>query len=532
MVLNSLAIDNTYWELFEFKESDLEFIYNHLLDLETPQTPQELCISLIEHRIKEEKINLEKIQKQSGSVYLPQNSHEIGQKIVFPALGWQKGEVIGKRPGQNPDLPSFEVIDLQLDNIGKKSFASQLKDHILNTPVVTKIDNPYLDHENVYATFGNIITQKLTENLELYSDLVQIAGRWFPRALLVDVNIGYLNLTEALLEMENGGPLSTHSILEQIELPSEANTKLAEFSLNLALQEDKRFDEVGPSGEILWFLNRLEPDGVQHTPMQLRFHQDAYDRSKIVDAMKMLETEVTDELEPDELSQKLTDEVSISIIYPHLRAGTLPLSSQIKHLFPTAFEAPRVRFTFVDGDNQNKFSGWVVRPSRYIYGLSDWYNSQNLIPGSLIKIRRSKNPGEVIIRTEKKRSAKNWIRTAIIGVDGGIVLSMQNKPISVAVNDRMAIYILDQKALDGLWEQSRKTKIPIEQTVLAIMRELSKLNPQGHVHIQELYATMNIIRRFPPGALLSILFDRPWSKHLGDLYFRLDEGLVEGGYRE
>ena len=63
------------------------------------------------------------------------------------------------------------------------------------------------------------------------------------------------------------------------------------------------------------------------------------------------------------------NEVQIRMIFPHWRAGTLPLSQRVRHLFPTAYEAPRIRFMLVDGDSGQKFPGWVVRPHRYVYGL-------------------------------------------------------------------------------------------------------------------------------------------------------------------
>jgi len=44
-----------------------------------------------------------------------------------------------------------------------------------------------------------------------------------------------------------------------------------------------------------------------------------------------------------------------------------------------------------------------------------------------------------------------------------------------------------------------------------MVRELSKLNPQGHVHAIELYAAINVIRRCPPGPILAILASRPCS---------------------
>ena len=55
------------------------------------------------------------------------------------------------------------------------------------------------------------------------------------------------------------------------------------------------------------------------------------------------------------------------------------------------------------------------------------------------------------------------------------------------------------------------------------MRELTKSNPQGHVHAQELYAAINLVRRVPPAPLFALLETNPAFKHVGDLHFRLDE---------
>jgi hypothetical protein len=55
-----------------------------------------------------------------------------------------------------------------------------------------------------------------------------------------------------------------------------------------------------------------------------------------------------------------------------------------------------------------------------------------------------------------------------------------------------------------------------------MMRELTKLTPQGHVHAQELYAALNLVRRVPPAPLFALLTNKPFS-HVGDLHFRIDE---------
>ncbi len=60
--------------------------------------------------------------------------------------------------------------------------------------------------------------------------------------------------------------------------------------------------------------------------------------------------------------------------------------------------------------------------------------------------------------------------------------------------------------------------------MVSVMRELTKLNPQGHVHAQELYAALNLVRRVPPAPMLSLLAGQPRFIHVGDLHFRLEEG--------
>ncbi len=339
----------------------------------------------------------------------------------------------------------------------------------------------------------------------------------------MDVNEGQLNLAEAVLDMAQGEPQPTSALLKDVDLPSGINLKLAEFSLNHALLEDERFDEVGPAGQVLWCLRRLEPDGVREVPPSLHYSRIEYDRSVLDDAMKKLEAQLDDELsDPDGLERKEVKEVTISLIYPHLRAGTLPLSSRTQSMFPTAYESPRVRFTLVDARSGVKMPAWVVREQRYVFGLREWYKSHQLIPGSLVTVRRGQKPGEVIVEARTQRSSKDWIRTLIVGADGGLVFAMLKQPITAEFNDRMAIYVPDFHALDPLWD-SPSSKRSFEELVMMVMREVTKLNPQGHVHAQELYAAVNLVRRVPPAPLFALLASGPRFVHVGDLHFRLEE---------
>lgn len=523
MTKDIFSIQQNYWDVFTFSSNDLEFIYNHLIEIELPQTTQELIQDLICERIRSEKQKLEKLQHGLGITYTPNQNYKPGQELIFPQLNWKPGVVTSVREGKNPDIASFSVITVQFEDENKLLFAAGLENHILNNPVEFNDDDPLLDPVYVLRIYQQELCAKLDQALESNPDLVRIARRWFPRTLLVDINIGYLNLAEALLDMNGGGPLPTISILDQIDLPSDANANLIEFSLNLALEEDVRFDEVGPSGEVLWFLHRLEPIGVQQTPKFLQFHPLEYDSSPVEEMIQLLDPQVVDELESIESPSSNSRTATFSLIYPHWRVGTIPLSRSMTHFFPTAFESPRVLFSFIDGDTNNKFPGWVVRSSKFVFGLENWYKSQGVIPGSYIHIERGKTSGEVIIRSEKRRSTRDWVRTALVGTDGRIVFAMVKQTVTTMFDERMAVYIPNIEGIDSLWSQNANQKYTLEQIILMLMNELAKLNPQGHVHVQELYAAVNIMRRCPPSLIITKLFESAKATNLGNLYFRLHE---------
>ncbi|MFZ5883277.1 MAG: hypothetical protein ACOYYI_05820 [Chloroflexota bacterium] len=510
-----------YWKNLRITPQDVEFLHNHLFETETPLTTRELVTVLIHERNRVERLALQQRRQAGGKVYFPKESFQPGEGVVFPFLNWKHGKVVNVRPGNNPDLGEFDVLTVEMEDDAERLFAARLAAHALNDQPI-KEEGDEFDPEAVLRSYGALLEKKLEAALKENEEIVRIAGRWFPRALLVDVNVGHLNLAEAVLDMAGGEPLPTSALLKDVALPEGVNPKLAEFSLNLALQEDGRFDEVGPAGEVLWCLYRLEPQEVREVPLHLRYSPIEYDRSVLSDEMIALEKQLDDELSDVEADEDVERrEVTISLIYPHLRAGTLPLSNRVRSLFPTAYESPRVRFTLVDGKTGQKMPGWVVRENKYVYGLQAWYKAHGLMPGSLVNIRKGEKPGEVVIEAKTQRSTKDWLRTVIVGADGGVVFAMLKQPISAEFNDRMAYAIPSFEAVDQLWKQEARR--PFEQLVMNLAREISKLTPQGHVHAQELYAAVNIVRRVPPAPLFALLATRPEITHVGDLHFRIIE---------
>jgi len=85
----------------------------------------------------------------------------------------------------------------------------------------------------------------------------------------------------------------------------------------------------------------------------------------------------------------------------------------------------------------------VVRQPRYVFGLKDWYEARGVIPGTLLRIHRGDTPGEVIVKTDSHRSTREWVRTVLIGADGGLVLAMLKQVVTTDFDDRMAIAVPD-----------------------------------------------------------------------------------------
>jgi len=530
MVSINLSIPTDYWQTLKISKTDIEFLHNHLFESETPMSATELAGILIEERIHVEQAAQSEKRKSGGKVYLPKDAYKDGDKLTFPALNWAKGSVVAVRSGVNPQHGEFDVLTVEMDDGESRMFATGLADHILNEEPATDIGEDSLDPKVIQVSFRAEIEQKLEAAFSEDEGLVRIAGSWFPRALLVDVNQGHLNLAEAVLDMAAGEPLPTPDLLKDVELPDGVNPRLAEFSLNLALQEDDRFDEVGPAGKVLWCLQRLEPESVREVPLYLRYSPMEYDRSLLTEDMLALEAQLDDELsEASFIGREDVDEVTISLIYPHLRAGTLPITPVVQPMFPTAYESPRVRFTLVDGNTGEKIPAWVVRTDRYVSGLQDWYESHDLMPGSLVRIRRGKKPGEVVIEAKTHRTTKDWVRTVIVGADGGVVFALLKQTVTAEFNDRMAFALPAMDAADQLWDPAVQQKRSFDELVISVMRELTKLNPQGHTHAQELYAAVNIVRRVPFAPLMALLASQSdLFVHVGDLHYRIGEEHLEG----
>ncbi len=513
------------WKELQITPEDLQALSAYLFEKESPIAIDGLARVLVSNRLEIARAELKRKQKDLGKIYLPKDMYEPGDQIVFPQRSWESGTVTAAHPGINPEIGAFSVLTVEFSDGSVKEFAAGVVDHPLNAADYEAALDGETMHDAIWQQYGTEIKTKLRAALDNQTDLVRIGYTWFPKSLLIDIGPGHLNLAEALLDARDGGPMSSAELMSQLELADGENDKLMEFSLNYELQEDSRFDEVGTTGVIAWFLKRLEPQSVQETPLYLRIPTHTPGNEDVSEATdKMLLSTCDEQYRSNQnIPEGSAAEATVVLNFPHWRSGTLPINTETAGIFPSALETEHVKFSLVDSASGEHISAWVVRKQNYVFGLREWYEAQNLIPGSVVVLKATGDPAVIKIQPQKKRSNKEWIKTILVGADGGLVIALLRQSIYAGFHDRMAVAIPDLSTLDKLWDDRKGKNISLKSDVTRMMNELSKLNTQRHVHFLDLYAVMNVIRRTPPLDLLTVLSTSSEFKHVGDHYYHLSE---------
>jgi hypothetical protein len=494
-----------YWgEQFSVQPDDLDYLLNLFLDDELPRSVDELALELVRHRCQREEAALSR-ELIKGSLYQPKGRYNVGEQIVFPALQFVVGSVAAVRDGVNPEIGPFKVLRVQMPDGRVREFAAEYTPpHRLNADSSLPDNDSLLSPEELFTRYGKPVTEKLAVKLDASPDFVRLAGKWFPRSLIADVNVGHLNLAEAVLDEAGGGPLPTESLLKDIGMPVEINRHLQVFSLNYALQKDERFDEVGPAGEVLWFLRRLQPPEVLFQPPRLIAADMVYDRSRLDSALQRIERQIDDEFSAIPAPDEPFDEVTFVLTYPHRRVGSLPLTPRIARLFPTG-RTHRIRFTFEDARTGQHWPGWVVREHAYAFGLDAWYDSNDVPAGAYVQLRRGDEPGVVIVDLQGRRPKRDWVRVAQIK-DRRLAFEMLKRQIACDYDELMIVVVENPAAVDEVWLRAETRSLT--DLIGDLFPELTKLSPQGTVHAKSMYAAVNTLRRIAPGPLFV-----EWSKH-------------------
>jgi hypothetical protein len=519
-VIRRQAQTSDYWFSYAFSPEDAEFLYGFLLEEGKPKRTSELALAVIRHRIDLENAALRR-QLSSDKFYQPKRRYQVGEQIVFPALQFAIGQVVSTRSGSNPDAGEFEVMCVELAGGKRREFAASYPyPHRLNDQdPSTLLDSALLKTpEELYELYGEHVSIVLNDVLDKNPEFIRIADEWFLRAMMAEVNIGHLNLAEAVLDVASGGPLTTGVILRDLGLPPDMASNVQEASLNAVLATDSRFDEVSLNDTPAWFLRRLEPAEVRQMPAAL--HATHFAGTAALDeGLAALAKELDDELEldPDE-PLETKPSATLILTFPHRRAGVLGWGYAAASVLP---KSPKLRFPmrFKDRVTGKEMTVWLVRDGGYVFGLADWYKANEIPAGAYIELAQTDAENVVWIDYRRRRPKREWVRVASVR-DGRLHLETAQRAVACEVDELMSVFVDDPRTLDALRGDMPRD---VSQAVREAFPEIAKLSPQGNVHARTLYAVVNVITRAAPTDVFQALIASGIYTPVGDNYWHLGE---------
>jgi hypothetical protein len=498
-----------YWqEQFSPKDQDIELIYHRILEENRLFNLDEIATILVKRHCDAEELET-RSELQQGRVYQPQESYAVDELLVFPLFDYALGKVQYTRSGSHPEYGAFTTIGVGFEKSEViREFVANFSHPSLNIGDQSLANlQGLMSPAELYQEYKKFIRPKVKAALEANSDFIEFHEQYFLRDLLSDFHEGLFNIADAAIDINNG-PLSVEALIEQMGLANDKEeiTDLLRFSVSYRLANDERFDDVGPAGQVLWYLERLEPPEAHHPPRRLQMSDQPYDASTFDNDLRDLLAEIDDEMtNPADVPAVDPDANKVTIVlnYPHWRVGTLPLTPKTQPLFPISYYNP-VLFEFVDGHTGNTFPGWVVLNSKYVFGLGEWYQKNKLPVGAYIEIKRTDNPMQVIVDYQATRNQRDWIRMATT-VNDRLAFQMNKEAISCKYDELMIIGDANHAEIDRLWLNTEEKETPIYNLLCHIFPELSKLNPQSTVHAKTLYSAINVIRRASPGLVFQEL---------------------------
>lgn len=512
-----------FWNEVGTTPADAEHLYGFLLERGAPATSRELTDHLIEWRVREEERKLAELASRAAPIYQPKLTIQPGEHLVFSALDNREGVIKQVRAGDNPRLGEFKVISVQFAGEGKprEFVAEYAAPHPLNEDVTRTAESLQTTPEQAIATYGASVGAALARRLSADKEFVQIGDEWFLKGLLPEIHSGYLNLAEAAIE-QAGDAVRTADLLKVLDLPATVKKPAATFGLTVALQNDSRFEDVGPTGDARWYLTRLEPPEALERPAGLE--SAPVGKVSLSGELELIAAELFDEadLNGDANLKPVAarDEISLILTYPHRQAGTLPLTAPVCALLPN-FTRPRLKINFQDATTQERFAGYAVSAGHYLAGLNQWFAARKLSPGAYVILKRGPDPLTLTIDYQPQREHSLWVRVAR-GMNGHLTFSQEKRPLSHKYDEEMLIVVGDPLGIDAAAQTARQQH-SLAALLEEIFPELAKLSGAGRVHAKTLYSAINLIRRVGPRAVMGALTESHAFTSVGGGYFVLNE---------
>lgn len=483
---------------FEVTDEDLDLVTGVILDSGQPQPVEALASAVMLRRIQQEREAVAR-QATSGEVYQPRGTYEVGQSLVFSALDFVRGEVVGRREGTNPKYGTFDVVRVAFEDGSEREFAAGLDiAHPLNRPTEELIGggDPDLSDADIVSAYDAYASGKLQLALGEREEFVEFSDRWFLRELLPEITVGHLNLAEAAIDVA-GHPLAAAEMLRDLEVGT--GTEAAQlFALNSALAQDERFDNVGSPERPVWYLRALEPEALHSPPAVLENGIGAVSGEYVGLTMLDLVEAIGDEL--DEVPSAIAREsqsVECVVTFPHLHAGTLPFPGQFLEGL-AASDAAYLSIDLVDENRDERFQAWVVPALRYIAGLEAWYQRVGMVVGGQVTLRRSQDLGTFSIAVEPARDmGSNWVRSAQV-TDGELHLQLRpprGLNVRVGTDADAFIDVPEPEAIAEFMASEEQQAVSIGDLVRAAFHHLAGLTGSGFAHAKAIHSVANLIHR-------------------------------------
>lgn len=522
----------TYWQKeFSIGPDDIEFISSRISEQNRILSLEDISLALVARHIETEEASVADVP-EDGRIYRPQESYQVGDTVVFAHMGYAIGTVQAVDQGQHPEYGTYAIIAVSFHN-GRvvKRFAADLAQHALNhAPEQGAVQPPGLfPPEDLYRAYRHIINRKVRAGLATNRNFVEFHEQYYLNNLLAEFHEGLFNIADAAIDI-NQGPMPVDTLIQQMELTNGSNiSDTLRFSVNYRLAEDDRFDQVGPAGQVMWYLERLEPQEVNFPPPRLRVEGDqSYDPTEFDDDLLDILAIIDDDtIDPDDLPtfDPTVDSVSIVLNYPSWRSGTMPLTPKTDILLPSNPYNP-VRFDFVDGRTGDAFPGWTIQSHGYVFGLGDWYHNNKLPVGAYIDLKRTDDPLRVVIDYRPARAKRDWVR--MVKVTGNnLTFQMGTSAVNCEYDELMIIGDATPADTDKLWERFENQNTSVFDILKKVFPELSKLNPQSTVHAKTLYSGVNVLRRISPGVIFQELVSRRCFVPMNHGYWTYDPSLED-----
>lgn len=503
------SASESYWNNFQVNDKDIERVYAYLLEKGEAAASADLAQIVIRARAREEQERRARLSTQA-QLYQPKNTYELGQALIFSAMEEVEGTVTQVRASDNPRRAPFQVATVAFADGSVRDFAMAFDaPHPLNELKPAASGAGDEAPEEIYARYGATIEHALNGRLRADKEFVQAGDKWLLRDALFAIDEFGMNIIEASIE-QNNAAMTTLDLARVLKNDAGMNLDLDSakretilFSLNYALNQDERFEDVGPRGETRWYLTRLVPAEVLTTPRVLQFGKVAYAHATLPPELETILSEIEDDNNAEPSSQDAAAAVDLILTYPHRRAGSLPFTQGVRALFPNADKPMLV--TLIDEYNA-RVPAWIVPDENYIFGLKNWFDKNKLNPGALLELAPGDEPLTARIRFQARREGKSlWVRTAKVE-NMRLTFGTAPRPVAFKYDEEMLLVAEDQNGLDRLTASNYGDR-PLENLLLDIFPELVKLNPVGggSIHAKTLYSAVNFAKRVGARAVFTAL---------------------------